>query len=556
MLIIGIDMGGTNIDGVIIRNGSLQKSVKLQVDHNHVLQSILACLNDLLQDVDKTEIDRINLSTTVCTNAIVEDKVSQVGMILQPGPGLQWQFDRMGGYLRYVSGSVDHRGKLVRDVDLKELEQIKQEFSASPIEALAIVNKFSPRNPVIEEQIKDSFRDVYEHITLGHSLSGKLNFPRRVQTAYLNAATGKSFHNFAAYMREALAKEQITAPVYILKADGGTIDLTGATAKPVETILSGPAASCMGMRALLAVEDADFCLLDIGGTTTDIFFLVNGVPVFEPLGIEIDGRKTLVRAIFSTSIGLGGDSFVRFEDGELLIGPKRAGNAIAFGGEELTPTDALVYLNAIEGRYPNESRLAIEMAAGQADMDSRQLALAIVEKMCGIIKGRIDVTLQKINASPVYTVKELLRDRTVKPKSIGVIGGPAQALAPYLEDSLNIPVACPENYAVANAIGAALAKPTIEINLFADTERGIMSIPELEIYEKINKNFDLTEAKRIALEKTSLAGQALGLDVEQSEAEIVEAESFNMVQGYFGADKNIRVKAQIKPGLLPEGKVE
>ena len=99
-------MGGTNIDGVIIRNGSLHKAVKHQVNHDDVLHSILACLQDLLRDVDEGNLERINLSTTVCTNAIVEDKVSQVGLILQQGPGLQWQFDRMGDYLRYLSGRV------------------------------------------------------------------------------------------------------------------------------------------------------------------------------------------------------------------------------------------------------------------------------------------------------------------------------------------------------------------------------------------------------------------------------------------------------------------
>lgn len=552
MLVAGIDMGGTNIDGVIIRDGRLQRKVKHQVDHNDVLKSILVCLKDLLQDVGKDELDRINLSTTICTNAIVEDKVSQVGLILQQGPGLKWQFDRMGAYVRYLSGSVDHRGKLVRGIDKNELEKIKQEFSASPVEALAVVSKFSPRNPVAEEQIKDSFADVYEHITLGHSLSGKLNFPRRVETSYLNASTYKTFNAFAGHMRKALAEKQITAPVFILKADGGTIDLEGAAAKPVETILSGPAASCMGMRALLPPDEADSCLLDIGGTTTDIFFIVNGAPVFEPLGIEIDKRKTLVRAIYSTSIGLGGDSHVRFVEGAMLIGPERLGNAAAFGGTEMTPTDALVYLDALEGQYPDKSRKVVEKAAGRAGMGARELAAAVVEKMCAMIKEQIEDSLRKINASPVYTIKELLRDREVKPKISGVIGGPAKALAPYLEESLGLPVSCPENFAVANAIGAALAKPTFEINMFADTERGIMSIPELEIYEKIDKNFDLTKAKMIALEKISEASRELGLDDKQSEAEIVEASSFNMVQGYFGADKNIRVKAQIKPGLLTE----
>ena len=107
--------------------------------------------------------------------------------------------------------------------------------------------------------------------------------------------------------------------------------------------MSGPAASLMGMQALLHTDE-DALLLDVGGTTTDIFFLADGVPLFEPLGIQIGSYKTLVRAIFSQSIGLGGDSFVRVEKGRLKIGPQRLGPPLAFGGENPTPTDAMVVL--------------------------------------------------------------------------------------------------------------------------------------------------------------------------------------------------------------------
>lgn len=604
-LLIGIDMGGTNIDGVVIDDGVLIKSVKRQVGRSDFFRGIWGCLQELLQGVERERIGRINLSTTISTNAIVEKRLSGVGLILQTGPGLKWEFEGLGDFVSYLSGSVDHRGSVVQGLDPAKLTALKARYAEQPPEALAAVTKFSARNPELELQIRDFFAGEFQDITLGHSLSGKLNFPRRVQTAYLNAAVGGTFRFFVSDLRQALEREQIAAPVYILKADGGTIDLTGASARPVESILSGPAASFMGMMALqqsgvhrmeqkpneaqssasftgtaavarsVEPEDGgDMVLIDIGGTTTDLFFLVDGVPVFAPQGIEIDGRKTLVRAIFSTSIGLGGDSHVRSEGGILKIGPRRLDNAVAYGGKYLTPTDALVCLGVLSGHYPELSRAALEELAvhygdvsrnenseevqsnaatsvvGRHGQRSEWLAREIVDQMCRTIAEEIRATLNRLNASPVYTIKELLTDRIIQPRAAMLIGGPAQALAPFLAQTLDLPVTVPQYAEIANAIGAALARPTQEVNLLADTGRGRLVIPELAIYEPVGKNYNLAQAKHRALTEVKSTGQALGLPEDQIEAEIVEASSFNMVSSWYEVDKNIRVKAQIKPGLL------
>lgn len=545
-MIIGIDMGGTNIDGVLIEQARIIRTVKYPVDGSDYFQSIWRCLSALIDQVDVNLIRRIQLSTTISTNAIVENKVSRVGLILQPGPGLNWQYERLGDAVARVSGSVDHRGKLIRELDWAEIARVKQDFAAKPIDALAVISKFSTRNPEPEKQLADYFAADYPDITLGHTLSGRLNFPRRVETAYLNAAVAATFGRFAADLTKALADKGISAPVYILKADGGTIDLDGARLRPVETILSGPAASFMGLSALLKEQASDQVLLDIGGTTTDIFFLVDGVSLFEPFGIEIDGRKTLVRAVFSYSIGLGGDSYVRFEDDKLVIGPNRLGPAIAFGGSELTPSDALVYLNRMTGDYPDKSRQAIEELARERAMSPDQLARDIVQQMCQTIKQTIDQLLDKLDDSPVYTIKELLQDRRIRPASVSLIGGPAKALAEDLSQCLNLSVRTPENYSVANAIGAALARPTREINLLFDSERAMIAIPELSVYQTANQMYSLDQAKQLAL--AYLVSPSEGEPAADQTAEIVEAASFNVIQGY-RKERIIRVKAQLRPGL-------
>lgn len=554
-MIIGIDMGGTNIDGVALCEGQIIRQIKRPVDREDYFHSIWGCIKELLQGIEKEEIRRIQLSTTVSTNAIVENRISKVGVVLQRGPGLKWQFENLGEHVADVTGSVDHRGIPVSREGADEFSKIKEDFLKNSVDAVAVVGKFSTRNPDFEKRAAEYLRDDFREITMGHTISGKLNFPRRVRTSYLNAAVHSTFKAFAENMEEALKCEGIDAPVYILKADGGTINLEGAIEKPVETILSGPAASLMGMIALLKEKETDCCLLDIGGTTTDLFFLVDGVPVFEPSGIEIGGHKTLVRAIYSTSVGLGGDSYVRIEEGELKIGPERRGHAVAFGGKHLTPTDALVYLGAMEAEHESESAEALESMAKEIQMPPEEFAEMIIDKFCKTVRETVESTLNKINASPVYTIRELLAERTVKPQSVGIIGGPAKALSKYLERELEMPVEYPLNHEIANAIGAALARPTVEVNLIADTDREILSIPETGVYERINKYYELEDAKERALSEVKQAGEIMGLSADVSEAEIVEASSFNMVKGY-RADKNIRVKAQNKPGLIANRKEE
>ena len=549
-MILAIDMGGTHIDGVLLRQGVLLKSVKHEVDRADLFNSIWQCLQDLLQGQEKGEITRIHLSTTICTNAIVENKVSRVGVIVQSGPGINWDFDRLGDNLHYLSGSTDHRGIVTDNFRQSDLQTIRASFQDKGVESLAVISKFSPRNPDTEQKIGDFFADDYQEITLGHRLSGKLNFPRRVQTAYLNAAIADSFRSFANSMLTALAEEAITAPVYILKADGGTVDLDTAMQRPVETILSGPAASFVGISALFPPTDKDAVLLDIGGTTTDIFFLAAGLPLFEAAGIEIDGRKTLVRAVYSNSVGLGGDSYVYQDKEEIRIGPERRGPAVAFGGQDLTPTDALVYLGLMGGKYPQKATEALAVFAADMGLDTEACARRIVTIFCDTIRQRIEEILGHINSSPVYTIRDLLQGKQVKPQSIKLIGGPAKALAGPLQEASGLEVSFPENYEIANALGAGLARPTTEISLYANTERRILSIAELDIYQTIDKSFNLAQAEEIALKAVTRAGLAMGLPPDQIEAEIIESSSFNMVRGFMGRERNIRVRAQIKPGLL------
>jgi N-methylhydantoinase A/oxoprolinase/acetone carboxylase beta subunit len=548
--IIGLDMGGTHIDTVIIEKNKIVKIVKKPIDPKNPFSSISLALEELLLGIDKARIKRVNLSTTICTNAIVENKTSPVGMIIQGGPGLPYDFLAKASKDIFISGYTDHRGVIIRNFDPKEIEEASLIFKNKNIKSLGIVTKFSVRNPNTELSIRDILlKKGFYPITTGHSISGKLNFPRRVFTSYLNSAVHRVFNEFSTYIENFFEKENIKAPLFILKADGGTINLKTAKERPVETILSGPAASVMGLNVLSrTTEDAIF--LDIGGTTTDIFFQANGEFLFEPLGIKIGDFKTLVRAIFSVSIGLGGDSEINVINRTIKIGPLRSGKPYAFGGLKPTPTDAMIVLGLIETNNKDKAFFAIDRIGRKLNMSAEDAAKKILDIMGEIIYEKTLELLNEINGKPVYTIKELLQDKKIKPTLINIIGGPAKILKPVLEKKFNLPCYYPKNYHVANAIGAAFAKPTTEITLLANTKEGILTIPELGIYKNISKNFTLDLAKKEALEALLKKALDLGAKKEDIELKITEESIFNMVQGFYTKGKNIRIKAQIVPGLI------
>ena len=216
-LIVGLDMGGTHIDAVIIKDDKIINTVKKPTDKDNLFESIWSTLKELLKGYDKSKIKRINLSTTISTNAIVENTTSPVGMIIQSGPGLPQDFLACGEENVFISGYIDHRGTVVENWDPKEVKEALNIFKNKNIDSLAIVTKFSVRNPKHELEIKEMIQSnkIFSNITLGHTVSGKLNFPRRVYTSYLNSAVYDTFNNFSNNIKKSMEREGINAPIYI-----------------------------------------------------------------------------------------------------------------------------------------------------------------------------------------------------------------------------------------------------------------------------------------------------------------------------------------------------
>jgi N-methylhydantoinase A len=548
-MIVGLDVGGTHTDVVILQGREIVSKIKLATDQVNLLDTVCAGISEATKDLDPQSIERVVVSTTLATNAIVQEKTEPVGIVVASGPGVNPNAFTIGDHYYVVSGAIDHRGQEIAPINEEEVLEIGRKLRSEGVRNLALVSKFSIRNPSHELKMRDLLADDFETVTLGHQVSGHLNFARRIATAYLNGAVAQISGAFYKAVRECLKQEGIQIPLEILKADGGTMAQESSTQYAVETILSGPAASVMGTLAFTDPTKEEV-VLDIGGTTTDIAILVNGAPLLKPLGIRIGGYNTLVRALRTVSIGVGGDSWVRLENGHLKVGPERKGRALAYGGPEPTPTDALLTLDMAQGGQKQCAIDGIHRLAGQLGKGVEETAKAIVEKSCSLIMEAVDALVDRVNQQPVYTIHELLKGRIIQPSGIIVIGGPAKEIAPWLQAESGWQVRVPSEYEVANAIGAAVARTTCEVTVLADTSRGYVCAPEEGYLDRIGKEASKQEVIQIAFDILRKKAHRLGAEDDNLEMELLEDSEFNMVQGFCTVGRNIRVRAQIKPGLI------
>jgi N-methylhydantoinase A len=546
-MILGIDVGGTHTDAVLIAHNKVLKKAKVPTDSTNLFSSLLAITNELADAASAEELERIVLSTTLSTNAIVQNKIDRVGIMLVSGPGLPASAYEHYPQVSFLSGYVNHRGIEISAVNPEEAANALHRFYANGIRNVGVVGKFSTRNPKQELEIQKIIQGPLDHVSLGHTMSGHLNFPRRIATTYLNECVWRLHHIFIREILHFARTRGIKVPIYLLKADGGTFDILKSVESPIETILSGPAASVMGILTATRCS-TDAIALDIGGTTTDIAAFADGVPLFEPFGVTIEGYKTLIRGIRSRSVGVGGDSVVRVKDGLLTIGPDREGPAAALGGPCPTPTDAMVALGLTDIGNAEKAVASLRPLADALHWAIDETAHTILRDTCTLIAGLVRKTIDEINNQPVYTVHEMLEGKQIKPQHLYVVGGPSGVLGPALGKLLGCRVHVPAHAEVSNAIGAAMARTTAELTLVADTEQKLLTICEDGLRTPISSRFTMEDAIRIGTEKLRAKVLKMGAAEDELEIEVVESQEFNMVRDCYTVGKNIRVKLQIKPG--------
>ena len=331
-LLLGIDTGGTYTDAVVFdeRRGVIAKAKALTTRHDLAV-GIAAAVDRAMHEakVAPSSIGLVSLSTTLATNALVEGQGARAGLVMIGFSRKDLARDGLGETLGsdpvvFLTGGHDVHG---RETPL-EVEPLSAALPglAGEVSAFAVAGYFAVRNPEHELRVRDMIRArTALPVTCSHELSARLGGPRRALTTLLNARLVTMIDRLVGACERFVEERGIRAPLMVVRGDGALISAAEATLRPIETILSGPAASLVGARHLTGLDQA--VVSDIGGTTTDIAVLDAGLPRLDGEGAVVGGHRTMVEAVAMRTFGIGGDSEVNAEERglsmRLTLGPRR-----------------------------------------------------------------------------------------------------------------------------------------------------------------------------------------------------------------------------------------
>lgn len=321
---LGIDTGGTFTDAAIydFESRTVLTWAKAPTDHGNLIAGIRAVLRQLPPD-SLQQINRVGISTTLATNAFVENKGRPVALLTMA----PWKLDTDGfafRFARQIRGEMTMDGIETTAVDPGEVERAAKAAADEGCEAFAISGFAGVINPEHEKQVADvAYRATGLHAVCGHELTTRLNFRERATTAAMNARLVPLLEALLDAIGEALTEQGLDdRPVMVVKGDGSQMLDRVARMLPVETLLSGPAASVVGAATLVDTPDA--VVADLGGTTLDVASLRDGIPVRSDFGARVGDFQTSVDAMAVRTIGLGGDSEIDLADWpRVRIGPRR-----------------------------------------------------------------------------------------------------------------------------------------------------------------------------------------------------------------------------------------
>ncbi|MFV0386030.1 hydantoinase/oxoprolinase N-terminal domain-containing protein [Paracoccus sp. (in: a-proteobacteria)] len=449
VLRLGIDVGGTNTDAVILRDREVLAGVKSATTED-VMSGIRDALEHVIEQagVARGDIDVTMIGTTHFTNAVIErrhlDPVAAIRLGLPATaclpPMVDWPADlveMVGGHRYLLRGGYEFDGREIAPLDEDELVRIAGEISGKGIKAAAISSVFSPINREMEERA----RVILQHHCPGlpivlSSEIGRIGLLERESAAIMNASLLSLSDQTVEAFGRALRDAGLNCPFFVTQNDGTLMAADTVRRFPVLTFASGPTNSMRGAAFLTGVKEA--IVIDIGGTTTDVGSLQHGFPRQAATVVDVGGVRTNFRMPDVFSIGLGGGTMISGGVGDLKVGPKSVGyrlttEALCFGGTTLTTTD-------------------IAVSAGMAQIGD-------ASKVAGIDPALVQAARTRI-AEMLESAVERSR---ISPDPIPVIAvGGGSILAPDRIGDLQ--VIRPENFAVANAVGAAIAQISGEVD--------------------------------------------------------------------------------------------
>ncbi len=385
--LLGVDTGGTYTDAVLMDEAATRVIAKAKAltTRPDLARGVGAAIDAVMAGVDPAEVGMVSLSTTLATNALVEGQGGRVALVFVGFDPGEIARDGLSEALRgdpviRLPGGHSHAGAEIAPLDLGSLREAVLALPPG-LTGFAVAARFATRNPGHEIAARDLIRALTGlPVTCSHELSQALGGPKRALTAVLNARLIGMIDRLIGACEAHLARLGISARLMVVRGDGALVSAALAREKPIETILSGPAASIAGACWLSGEREA--LVSDIGGTTTDVCLLRDGRPAIDPEGARVGAFRTMVEAVAMRTTGLGGDSEVHLEeglDGGLTLGPRRLVPvsllAVTEGAMVHRALDAAL---AAEAPPDGAGRFAVPLWAGTppAGLDPREAAVA------------------------------------------------------------------------------------------------------------------------------------------------------------------------------------
>ncbi|MEU9125169.1 hydantoinase/oxoprolinase family protein [Streptomyces sp. NPDC048506] len=506
---IGIDVGGTNTDAVLMDGDAVLAEAKVTTTPDvtsGIVQAVQA-LQDL-RAFDPGALTGVMLGTTHFINAIVEGRDLAPTAAVRLGlpatqslpPLVGWPKDlvsAIGGHTYLCHGGYEYDGRVISELVPDELHKIADDLAAKKVRSVAVTSVFSLVNPEFECRAAEILtrRLPGLRVSLSHEL-GRTGLLERENATVLNAALGECAERICDGMVTTLRAVGLHAPLYLSQNDGTLMGVDYARQYPVMTFASGPTNSMRGAAYLSGVDDC--AVVDVGGTTTDVGMLHHGFPREASTEVSVGGIRTNFRMPDVLSLGIGGGSVVRQHGSAVRVGPDSVGyrlqdEALVFGGQTLTATDLVV-------------------AAGIAEIGEP-------ERVASLDRGLVTAGLAYAREQITGTIDRI---RTSKARIPVVLVGGGGFLLPD-ELPLASSVLRPDHFAVANAVGAAIAKISGDVDRIFAVQPG-------------QRDSTLDIAKQEAIDRALIAGAAPGT------VEIVELEEIPLA--YLpGNATRIRVKA-------------
>ncbi len=475
---IGVDVGGTNTDAVVMQGDKILSGVKSPTTQD-VMSGVVDAVDRALAEAgaDKAKVTGVMIGTTHFTNAVVERKhlarTAAVRLCLPAAqclpPMVDWPDDirdAVGNHYWMAKGGHEFDGREISALDPEELDKIAAEIGKAGIDTVAITSVFSPVSDEMERKAMEQMSKTLPNadFTLSSEI-GRLGILERENAAIMNASLRALSERTVDAFGRALEKVGLTCPYYITQNDGTLMSREFVQSYPVLTFASGPTNSMRGAAFLSGKTDA--IVVDVGGTTTDVGALVKGFPRPASTTVDVGGVRTNFRMPDVFAIGLGGGSIVSGAGEDLRVGPQSVGyrlttDALIFGGSTLTASDVAVALGLAE--FGDKTALA--------DLDQAHLR-AVRARISEMLTNAVE----RMRVSP-------------EPIPVLAVGGGSVLVPDHVGD---LPVIRPDHFSVANAVGAAIGQISGEVDR-------IFSL------EGITREEALADARKEATEKAIAAG--------------------------------------------------